>query len=294
MANRHFGRIGDVWKHLPLADILLLERPRRYWETHAGSASYPLTPSMERDYGVYHFWEHSRASPHLAVCRYRQTLAHSAFRCDRPSLYPGSSLIAMEILGQATVYLLPDLDGDSVTSLDQAAADRQLPDVAYPQADGVTEIRRAADNVATADVRATFVLVDPFYPFGDTTGSVTPVDLFCQVAARGFMAMFWYGFDSIAHRVELHARIAEILMEYGICGATSPLWCGEVALAALGRPGFAVQPGTRGCGILLANLALATSQRCADLGEALAAIYSTARFPDGEDGSLHFSTVTYW
>ncbi len=38
MANRHFGRIGDVWKHLPLAEILLLETPRRYWETHAGSA----------------------------------------------------------------------------------------------------------------------------------------------------------------------------------------------------------------------------------------------------------------
>ncbi len=160
MANRHFGRIGDVWKHLPLAEILLLERPRRYWETHAGSACYPLTPSMERNYGVYYFWEHSPASPELASCRYRQALAHSAFRSNRPSRYPGSAQIAMEILGQAAVYLLPDLDLNSVVSLRGAAAGLQLLNATCPQVDGVTEIRRAGCRLDASEAAATFALVD--------------------------------------------------------------------------------------------------------------------------------------
>ena len=56
--NRYYGNIGDVWKHLVLAELLALEPPKHYWETHAGSASYPLTHSPDRDYGVYRFLEH--------------------------------------------------------------------------------------------------------------------------------------------------------------------------------------------------------------------------------------------
>jgi 23S rRNA A2030 N6-methylase RlmJ len=37
MANPHFGKLGDVWKHAALAEVLERERPRRYAETHAGS-----------------------------------------------------------------------------------------------------------------------------------------------------------------------------------------------------------------------------------------------------------------
>ena len=40
MANRHFGKIADVWKHAALAEVLELEPPGRYAETHAGSGAY--------------------------------------------------------------------------------------------------------------------------------------------------------------------------------------------------------------------------------------------------------------
>ena len=42
MANRHFAKVADVWKHLPLVEVLSIERPRRYWESHAGSAFYEI------------------------------------------------------------------------------------------------------------------------------------------------------------------------------------------------------------------------------------------------------------
>jgi hypothetical protein len=38
--NNHFAELGDVWKHLPLAEILRINPPRHYWETYAGSPSY--------------------------------------------------------------------------------------------------------------------------------------------------------------------------------------------------------------------------------------------------------------
>jgi 23S rRNA A2030 N6-methylase RlmJ len=55
MANRHFGKLADVWKHAALAEVLELERPRRYAETHAGSAAYPIVHDTEREFGILRF-----------------------------------------------------------------------------------------------------------------------------------------------------------------------------------------------------------------------------------------------
>ena len=55
MVNIHYGNIGDIWKHLSLAEILAIEAPSRYWESHAGSSHYTLTHSPEREYGILYF-----------------------------------------------------------------------------------------------------------------------------------------------------------------------------------------------------------------------------------------------
>jgi hypothetical protein len=34
MANRHFAKLADVWKQLPLVAVLSIVRPRHYWESH--------------------------------------------------------------------------------------------------------------------------------------------------------------------------------------------------------------------------------------------------------------------
>lgn len=51
--NICFGGSGDVWKHLAFAAIVAIERPRCGWESHAGSALYPLSHSPGRDAGIY-------------------------------------------------------------------------------------------------------------------------------------------------------------------------------------------------------------------------------------------------
>jgi hypothetical protein len=31
VANRHYAKIADVWKHLPLTELLAVERPLDIW-----------------------------------------------------------------------------------------------------------------------------------------------------------------------------------------------------------------------------------------------------------------------
>jgi hypothetical protein len=41
MPYNHAGEIGDIWKHLPICDILAIEKPRRYVETNSATRTYP-------------------------------------------------------------------------------------------------------------------------------------------------------------------------------------------------------------------------------------------------------------
>ena len=53
MSYTHYGEIGDIWKHLPLCEFLANEKPRYYIESNSAYPVYELTPSWERDYGIY-------------------------------------------------------------------------------------------------------------------------------------------------------------------------------------------------------------------------------------------------
>src|SRR5215470_9755566 len=119
MGNIHFAKIGDVWKHLILAEALDHERPPRYWESNAGSALYPLTHSAERDYGVFRFYDGVRVSHHLQRTCYTGILAGLAFPArDYPAFYPGSPYIAMSVLSREAQYLFCDLDPESLRTIE--------------------------------------------------------------------------------------------------------------------------------------------------------------------------------
>src|SRR5207253_7231051 len=102
--NNHFAELGDVWKHLPLAEILRLNPPRLYWETHAGSASYRLTESPSRLHGALRFLSLAPRDPDLRGSAYLQALRSS------PVVYPGSPALAMQTLGKTATYLFCDVD----------------------------------------------------------------------------------------------------------------------------------------------------------------------------------------
>ena len=281
MANIHYAKIGDVWKHLPLAEVLAIERPGRYWESHAGSSSYPLTRSPERDYGVFLFLERAGSSSALKGSAYLRLL-YLRERGRTPHTYPGSPLIAMELLGGAAEFVFCDLDGASLATIAQDAHALGVPQgcVRLVQGDGVSALEEELAGLAEEEASGTLLHVDPYRPLESGHGAETPLGLFARAAERGMRCMLWYGFDARDER----AVVLDALRERIAGGA----WYREVSLRAdeISEVGF--DPGVLGCGVVVCNVGHEALAACSRLGEGLAQAYADARLPNGGDGELEF------
>jgi hypothetical protein len=292
--NRYYGNIGDVWKHLVLAELLALEPPKRYWETHAGSASYPLTHSPDRDYGVYRFLECGGEAPELAGSRYAAELGRLSVAGEAPTSYPGSALLAMQMLGADAEYLLCDLDPESVASLKAAAAGLGLKQhEVVREADGMTtvveEARRQKD-----EAKDVVVTIDPFQPF-EIAGGISALELAAGLIEDGFRVIYWYGYDAPEQRTYPMGVLREYAREAG-----TSVWCGDLMLvAAVGQTEQQVEqllagaegPGA-GCGVVCGNFSPASLERCERLGKAVATAWADARLPNGSPGALEFLAVS--
>ena len=109
MANKYFGNVGDVFKHLLLADILAGQQPREYWESHAGSASYPWVDSPARRHGINRLYQALSTTPTEAPAL-AQTHYATLLRALNPEglkVVPGSPLLAMRLLPKYGIRIMP-------------------------------------------------------------------------------------------------------------------------------------------------------------------------------------------
>ena len=282
MANRHFGNIGDVWKHVVLAEVLEREPPAWYAETHAGSGAYAVVHSGGREYGFLHFLEVAPRFPVLARSPYC-AIASSYVESDR-RLYPGSALLAMTVLGDTTSYLLCDLDRDSVIDLRRWSRELDLHNCEVVEADGMAAVAARLDSETH---RPGLVHIDPFDRDARAPGSYSALQLAARVADSGTGLVYWYGYDEPGEQAWAHKKLATL--------TRAPLWCGDVLVTgASNAPGDldrATTPGT-GFGVILANVQAGTAGACATLGNALCDAYADAMLPDGSPGSLAFTSST--
>jgi len=280
MANSHFGQIGDVWKHLVLGDLLDRVRPARYWETHAGSGTYPLDRSWEREYGVYTLLREAPRAPALDRSRYLRLLRTLPPGDGGQPRYPGSARLAMEVLGDAVTYLLCDLDAASVADLTRSARELNLADlVRVERAEGIATIWAGAHDHPPGAAASTFVLLDPFDATERSSDGMDSLDLFSRLAAGGFPTALWYGYDDARSRDELRAPVAVD------AAGTHSLDVGTAFL----RGETTLNPGVAGCAMLLANVPADDIDHSDRLGRQLAACYDEVLMPDGTPGSLVFT-----
>jgi hypothetical protein len=286
MANHHFAKLADIWKHLPLAEILALEHPGLYWESHGGSADYKIIDDAERRFGVLGLWEIA-TSKRLAGSRYLRLLRRLN---DGGPLrtYPGSPLIAMAELGSSATYTFCDLDPTSVASLRARAGRLDLLEaVTVVPADGLATLHEALRSVDAAEL---LVHIDPFDPWAAGSAGLSALDLAAEIAECGGRLVYWYGYDRPQRRGWARDEIQ---------GRTrAHLWCGDVMVIAAHEPtvsddgdlGQATTPGT-GIGIVCANLDEATLLASRELGEALAVQYRDRPLPNGVPGGLDFLVI---
>ena len=292
MANVHYGEIGDIWKHLPLAEILSLEKPHQYWESHAGSAHYPLTPSLGRDYGAFYLMEHAADAPALSASAYWQVLEGLEQKSGRLLTYPGSPLIAMTVLQRvAARFLFCDIDNGSLLTICDSAQELEVPEgqVECIQDDGVGTLWKAASQTPDQEALKTLVHIDPYRPFEETASGLTSLDLFGALSRRGVRTVLWYGYDSTETRAFCWEQMRSVVAANQL--DTTALWCGEINLLALQEPDLKINPGVTGCGILTSNLSDQANAACARLGKALAEIYQRATLPDGHSGAIDFTVI---
>ena len=287
MATRHYAEIGDVWKHLPLAEILSIEKPEAYWESHAGSSHYPLTHSPSRDYGVFHFLASAQAVSVLEQSRYAGRLARHA----QNGVYAGSPLIAMEQLGSTAAFLFCDVDRNSLATIRDDVNELGLNTVETVEGDAVTALTERMESLPDSDAPATFVHIDPYDPFACGPNGRTSVDLFCRTVEWGAKAMLWYGLDSREQQGQLENRVSENVQAWTLDPATHNLWRAEIALDAIDSPDRTFNPGVLGCGIMCGNLSEASLGGCRTLGKALETIYASATLPGGRTGAVTFREV---
>ena len=157
MANRHFGKIADVWKHAALMEAIGRVAAGRYAETHAGSAAYPLIRDSERAFGILRFLEVAPQHPALAESRYLAVVApyvrpgqagHGRGR-GATETYPGSALLAMTALGNGCSYLFCDLDPQSAADLRHRATGLGLHRWQVAEADGMLTVRAWLDGAGS-------------------------------------------------------------------------------------------------------------------------------------------------
>ncbi len=280
--NAHHGEIGDVWKHLLLGDLLDRRRPVRYWETHAGSGTYRLERTWQREYGVFTILREASRAPAIDASRYlwlARTLPPGDGDAPR---YAGSARLAMEVLGDAATYLLCDLDPSSVADLARSARELDLTDlVRAERADGITTIRDAAARLDRGAAASTFVTIDPFDEGERSAGGIDAVDLFSELATAGFPSALWHGYLDTADRDGVRARTT-------VGGAQT--WSLDVETSFL-RGETTLDPGVGGCAMLLANVAADDLDHAERLGRQLAACYDDVLMPDGSPGALRFERV---
>lgn len=285
MANRHFAKLADVWKHLPLAEVLATERPDHYCETHAGSATYAMVDDPERRFGVTYFREVAATYPALADARYLRRLHELESDGGVLTTYPGSPRLAMSELADSAAYLFCDLDPNSVDNLESEAHSLGVTGARCLAADGMTAV---ADHVAGA-TGTVLVHIDPYDPRAAGPSGLSALDLARELIRDGVGLMYWYGYNRPSRRAWAFEELVDAADQQ------AGIWCGDVMITTPakgtrddGDLGAATTPGT-GFGIVCANISARGTAACGRLGQALALAYSEVTLPSGDQGRIDFA-----
>lgn len=272
-----------MWKHLLLVEVLSIERPSRYWESHAGSATYEMVDDAERRYGALRFLQAAPRQPALARSRFLAHLTSVGASAGRPVSYPGSPVLE---LGSACSYVFCDVDPVSVANLRAAALRLDLASrVEALESDGMTALHQALRASGTGG--SILAHIDPYDHRAVGPGGQSALDLARELIDEQVGVVYWYGYDRPERRAWGFDELSP---------AVHPtVWCGDMMVTAPGTDpaggdlGVATTPGT-GFGVVCANLSPAALNACQQLGEELATAYDRVPLPDGRPGQLDFTT----
>jgi 23S rRNA (adenine2030-N6)-methyltransferase len=286
MPYRHYGEIGDVWKHLPLCEILTMVHPRVYVETNAASASYTLTETAARRYGVTTTYRLAAHSPVVDGSVYLQILRDLNEGAPVPHTYLGSPGLAMHLLARdCRRYVFFDLEPEPLRDIDAAARVLGLAGRVETRA---ADSRRGALRLLDALGPEALLHVDPYELFEPgEDGGAAYLDVVAGAARRAIPCVGWYGYFTRGEQADARCRVRAFAAAHPDAGVTAV----EVTMAAIGDARPTVDPGIVGCGVLLVNLPEAVRAVVGSLAAGLAAVYAEGVTFGGGSGALRAERV---
>lgn len=286
MPYRHYGEIGDVWKHLPLCEILALVQPRVYVETNAAFASYALTATPARRYGVMTTYRRADRSPVIDGSAYLQLLRDFNERAPVPHTYLGSPGLAMHLLNcVCRRYVFFDLEPEPLADIDGAA---RVLGLAGRVETRCADSRHGALALLDALGPEALVHVDPYELFEQgQDGAPAYLDVVGEAARRSIPCVAWYGYFTRAEQATARRRIRAFAAAHPDAGGTAV----EVCMTTIGDAKPAVDPGIVGCGVLLVNVPEAVRAVVGSLAAGLVAVYAGDVTFGGGSGALKAARV---
>ncbi len=235
---KHFGRIGDVWKHFPLVDVLDIERPLRYVETNSSRAEHQMDDDWRRKLGIGHFLLSEEASDRKYISYEKESV--------KKGIYLGSSALAMKLLGNSCdQYVFCDLDQPALDNIKnfsrRLGLDQRIQTICG-------DSRSSLYDQMKGWGQETFVHIDPYEVLTKNENSHSYCDLFFDLASKGVKVLLWYGYDTIDLRETLNQIWSSRLKDIPGCGKF------EVEVENFEHASEEANPGIWGCGILAGNL----------------------------------------
>lgn len=245
IANPHFGNLGDVFKHLLLAEIAREIEPDAYLEAHSGAPMYPLGKMRRGPGDALQFIDFAKSSAILTSSAYAALVQRFA----EEGTYLGSAGLVAAVLGAGTSYTLFDEHADTVARLNAMLRDVGLQGQAVER-DGLSGVLEAAGP-------GSLTLIDPFRISAKGEGGATSADVFSILArADDRTAVLWYPV--------VVPKMKQVWPDRISLDVPEPIWRAEIRL-----PPSA--PGLNGCGVLVSGIDDELADRLGQLVYALGA-----------------------
>lgn len=283
MTYLHYGRIGDIWKHLPLCNFLVNEKPRFYIETNSAQPSYPLTHSPERDYGIYTILNSASKSDVIKNSIFYQTLMNYNENKTVINEYLGSPGLAMNILQERIEkYIFCDIEDESLDAINKYSISNNLSNkVQTYKNDSIKTVDSLLSSFSSSD----FIHIDPYSITDKNNEGKTFFDTFLDSIKIGMKSMLWYGYENNYQRKYLLNWMKKKVNSF-YTPVNNNIFLIELFLSSIQEKEIIVNPGVVGCGIVIGNLSKKSIDEFDMFSNELVKIYHSSIICEEYKGNL--------
>ncbi|MGV9205945.1 MAG: RsmD family RNA methyltransferase, partial [Promethearchaeia archaeon] len=252
MGYKHYGNIGDIWKHLPLCSFLKNESPRWYIETNSAKPFYHLDHNPARNYGIYTFFERIQNNSLLQNTEYVKLLQNVPNNQKNLKAYLGSPGLAMKTLSSGSEkFIFYDIEKEPLIEIQDYAKKLGLESKVETRCE---DSIRASYELLNELAKQDFIHFDPYYAFEEGEHGLAYIDVFLKATSRNVKCMLWYAYFTLQEKREIAKKLNDLLKKYNINVKKKKIRNIEIYLDIIQEDDIVVNPGVLGCGVLISNL----------------------------------------